>query len=271
MKSRFKVFSSVVLALAFLLAACGGANPTQQPESGPGGGESNGQEQATVAPTEASHLCAHPYYPGASVGATWTYQVTGDQVQSFTFTDTITDVRADGFTLSSAFDDLNRTQEWSCSSAGLAALQFGGGAAANLSGNNIQANFTTTNASGITLPADLAAGSTWTQSLDIEGDMTVEGGISASAAGTVDYDAEAIGMETISVPAGTFEAMKIEFDLTFNINASVSGLTIPVTINGTTTSWYAPGVGWVRSVDNSDFMGQAISTTIELTSYNVPE
>jgi hypothetical protein len=270
MKSRFKVFSSVFLALAFLLAACGGANATEQPEAGPGG-ESNGQEQATVAPTEASHLCAHPYYPGASLGATWTYQVTGDQVESFTYTDTITDVRPDGFTLSSAFDELNRTQEWSCTTAGLAALQFGGGAAANLSGNNIQANFTTTNSSGVTLPADLAVGSTWTQSLDIEGDMTVEGGISASAAGTVDYNAEAIAIETINVPAGSFEAIKIEFDTSFNINASVSGLTLPISITGVTTLWYAPGVGLVRSVDASDFMGQAISTTIELTSYNVPE
>lgn len=268
MKTKFQTLASVLLAFAFL-AAC--ASPQQPGGVDPGGDQNGGQEQATEAPTEAAHLCAHPYYPGASVGATWTYQVTGDQVESFTFTDTVTDVRADGFTLTSAFDELTRTQEWSCTTVGLAALQFGGGAAANLSGNNIQANFVTTNSSGVTLPADLAVGSTWTQSLDIEGDMTIEGGLSASAAGTVDYSAQAVAIETINVPAGSFEAIKIEFDLTFNINASVSGLTVPVTMTGVTTSWYAPGVGWVRSVDNSEFMGSAISTTIELTSYNIPE
>ncbi|MEX1071721.1 MAG: hypothetical protein WEC37_03755, partial [Anaerolineales bacterium] len=182
----------------------------------------------------------------------------------------VTDVRADGFTLTSTFDELTRTQEWSCATAGLSALQFGGGAAANLAGNNIDATFNTTNSTGVTLPADLAVGSTWTQSLDIEGQMTVEGGISAAATGTVDYSAQAVSIETINVPAGSFEAIKIEFDLTFNINATVSGLTVPVTLTGMTTSWYAPNVGWVRSVDNSEFMGTAISTTIELTSYNIP-
>ncbi|MEX1071257.1 MAG: hypothetical protein WEC37_01400, partial [Anaerolineales bacterium] len=102
---KFKVIPSVLLALALLLAACGGT-PEQPGGDDPGSDENGGQEQATEVPTEAAHLCAHPYYPGASLGATWTYSVTGDQVESFTFTDTVTDVRADGFTLTSTFDEL---------------------------------------------------------------------------------------------------------------------------------------------------------------------
>jgi hypothetical protein len=37
-------------------------------------------------------------------------------------------------------------------------------------------------------------------------------------------------------------------------------------MNGVTTSWFAPGVGWVKSVSS----GEGVDSVIELTSYSIP-
>jgi hypothetical protein len=52
--------------------------------------------------------------------------------------------------------------------------------------------------------------------------------------------------------------------------AVFEGLEVPVKFNGTTITWYAPGVGYVRSVENGDFGGTAFSATTELQSYHIP-
>jgi hypothetical protein len=257
---------AVLFASALLLAACGGG-AGQQP-----GGDNGAQEPVAEQPTdtpEPPSLCDHEFFP-VEVGATWTYSVTGTGFDSFTYTDSVSAVRDDGFTLTSAFPELTRTQEWACSTEGLAALEYGGGASASLSGSGLDATFETTSASGISLPANLAVGDTWTQAFVLEGDMNIEGGMTASATGDVNYAAEAVSMETINVPAGSFEAIKIQYNTTFNVVAEVAGLSVPVTISGVSNAWYAPGVGLVRIEDNMDFMGSAVTSAIELTSYSVP-
>jgi hypothetical protein len=254
-----------LLLLLFLAACAGGQADT-------GGDQQGGlQEPPTEEPTaEPPSLCSNEYYPVVE-GASWTYNVTGAPTGDYTFTDTITEVRADGFTLTSSFPDgLTRTQEWSCTSEGLVSLDFGGGAAAGLTGSGIDAVFTTSDVTGVTLPADLAVGSTWQQSLSIQGDMNVSEGVTGSAEGDVDFDAAAAAIESATTPAGTFDALRIDFDLVFNITATVEDFTIPVTMTGVTTSWYAAGIGWVKSVSTTDFMGTSVETTIELQSYTIP-
>ena len=95
-------------------------------------------------------------------------------------------------------------------------------------------------------------------------------GQSAEANGDESATFTALGVESVSVPAGTFEAMKVEVVTTININATFQGTTVPVTFTGTTTSWYVQGVGWVKSVSTSEFGGISSSDTIELQSYSIP-
>jgi hypothetical protein len=64
--------------------------------------------------------------------------------------------------------------------------------------------------------------------------------------------------------------MKVEVQTTININSTFQGVTVPVTFTGTTTSWYAQGVGWVKSISMSDFGGITSTDTIELQSYSIP-
>ena len=79
-----------------------------------------------------------------------------------------------------------------------------------------------------------------------------------------------MGRETITVPAGTFEAVKIQSNSTIDISTSFEGIEVPVKFNGTTISWYVPGIGFVKSVENGDFGGTAFAATTELQSYSIP-
>jgi hypothetical protein len=215
----------------------------------------------------SSGQCANPLYPVVQ-GATWTYASAGPS-GPFTYTDTITEVRADGFTLTSQFADLTRTQEWSCAAEGLLALTFGGDHAGGLSADGLKAEFTTTNPTGITLPSVITPGMGWTYGFNIQGTMTFADQ-SADGTGTVETALKEAGTESVTVPAGTFNATKVEATSTFNLIATYQGLDVPVTLTGVTTLWYAPGVGLVKSEESGDVAGQSFSATTELQSYNIP-
>jgi hypothetical protein len=77
-------------------------------------------------------------------------------------------------------------------------------------------------------------------------------------------------MESVTVPAGTFDAMKVQVVTTFSASVSFQGLTVPVRFSSTTLSWYAAGTGWVKSESTGDLMGQAYTETLELQWYNIP-
>jgi hypothetical protein len=202
-------------------------------------------------------------------GATWTYQSTGGPVGGYGFTDTVTSVRGDGFTLTSQFDDLTRTQEWGCSGEGLVALQLGGTSAATLNSQEMQVNLDVSNVSGISLPATIEPGSTWQHALAFTGNMVV-GGQEIDATGSAQSSFTAVGMESVTVPAGTFEAMKVRVDSTINITGVFQGVSVPITITTPYDYWFAPGVGWVKASGTGDVAGESFTETIELQAYNIP-
>jgi hypothetical protein len=76
--------------------------------------------------------------------------------------------------------------------------------------------------------------------------------------------------ESVTVPAGTFDALKVEVDVTLNINATYEGITLPVSFSGDYTYWFAPGVGWVKASGTGSVLGSSFSDITELQSYNIP-
>lgn len=230
------------------------AEPSATPEGNP--------------PVGGVSLCTNLYYP-VREGATWTYKSTGSPAGEYSFTDTVTSVRADGFTLSTQIGSLTRTQVWTCSSEGLAALQLGGAPAAMLSAQNIQLDLDVTHASGVTFPSQINAGDQWQQMLDVEGSVRVANE-EGTATGTAQMDFNTAGNESVTVPAGTFEALKIEVNTTLDVDVSYEGLTLPVTFSGAHTNWFVQGVGWVKSTGTGSVLGSLFDETTELQSYNVP-
>jgi hypothetical protein len=279
---RIKTLIRLVLPLITLLSlvACNGgaANPTAVPNSAAIETLQANQpaETATVetatgtaaAGTGTQGACANSLFPVVK-GATWTYAGSGGTAGSYSYTDTVTDVRPDGFKITSTFDNnLARTQQWNCKPEGLVALQLPG-AAAVIATQQMHAELVTSNVQGVTLPSSISPGDEWPFSLDLKGTQEVSGAKAQTTSHAV-YNFKAVGVESVTVPAGTFDAMKINGDLTLKVIAKVSGLSIPVTVTLHTVSWFAPGVGMVKAASNGDLMGTALNDTLQLQTYHIP-
>jgi hypothetical protein len=294
MNWKFAVRNISLLLIFIFVTACSNAKATATSASvatepllstpAPGGTELAGTAEIPTATegvaTEASTTsgsgmpvagegqCANAYYP-VREGATWAYSSSGGPAGGYSFTDTITSVRQDGFTLTTQFNELTRTQEWGCSPEGLVALQLGGTSAVALNNDNMQVSFDVNNVSGVTFPAQIQPGNTWQHALEFTAKMTVAGqGMDAS--GDAKSSFQAMDYESVTVPAGTFDALKIHIDTTININGNFNGVNFPVTVSSPYDYWFVQGVGWVKAVGTGNVSGQSFSETIELQSYNIP-
>lgn len=221
-----------------------------------------------LSPT-TSELCDNALYP-VKQGASWVYASTGGPSGSFNYINSITEARTDGFTLTSQFADATRAQEWACQPDGLKALQLGGGSAAGISIQGMTTSLTTSDVTGLSLPRAIDPGAQWQYSLALQGTVVMPDNPQAPANGVYSVTMQALGSETVTVPAGTFEAVKIQSTSTVDIISAFAGKETPIKFNGTTITWYAPGIGYVKSVENGDFGGTAFSATTELQSYSIP-
>jgi hypothetical protein len=74
----------------------------------------------------------------------------------------------------------------------------------------------------------------------------------------------AIAIETVTVPAGTFEAMRVDHEITYAQGAT-----------DTLNYWYAPGVGCVKMIERTTLFSGPTPTHLEvigeLTSWHIGE
>jgi len=273
MKHKLIKLIGLILVLLFAMAcsALGGGSEevtvsTDEPAPSVEGGETI--EPTEEPPADESGLCANAYYPVVE-GGTWSYQGTSSATDDYSFSNTITSVREDGFSVTVQFDDVTLEQEWMCTSEGILALDAGGGPAGTLTTGGINLEIDTQNTSGITYPNEISAGDTWSHTLEYTGTMDMAGEAVEVSGNTV-YSYTAIGVESVSVPAGTFDAMKIELSTTINISMNMGGSEVPVVVSSNSTSWYAEGIGWLKLDSTSDVFGVASSDVIELQSYSIP-
>jgi hypothetical protein len=224
---------------------------------------------AVVVPTSVSSSngdCDNPLYPVVA-GATWSYAMTGPLPD--TFTRSISALTSNGFTDQDVFGSgTTRTGQWTCDAGTLVALDPGGGSGftANVQAVGLDSNFQTTYTDGVTFPAEIEPGTSWTQNFTIEGVQNLNGQEVLSKNETA-YNCTAGDYETVTVPAGTFEAIRVDCQVNIIITITMAGMDIPTNVNSTTTAWHAQGVGMVKSVSNQD---TDLSTSIELTAYNIP-
>jgi hypothetical protein len=160
---------------------------------------------------------------------------------------------------------LTRAQEWTCEPEGLVALQLGGAPAALLNSQNIHLNLDVQNSSGVTFPGQMKPGDEWQQNVDVEGNVSMNNE-SGEATGTAQMNFNAIGNESVTVPAGSFDALKIQVDTTLNINVAYEGSSLPVKFSGTYTYWFVQDVGWVKASGTGSMFGASFSETTELQS-----
>jgi len=234
------------------------ATPTVEPTSRP---SPTAAPTATPVPPEPASAgpCQNPYYPVVA-GASWTYQMSGPN-GSDTFTHSIVNVRENGFDDQDVFSaGVTRRGSWECREGNLINLTPASGPSVAAAG--MQMNFTVESNTGLTFPADPRPGMEWRQNIVLAGRFEREG-TSMEARSVMDLSCKAVGMERVSVPAGDFEALRV--DCSHKTDISFSG--VPAfSMTETNASWYARGVGWVKTRGSSD----AGVTEIVLLSYTIP-
>jgi hypothetical protein len=228
--------------------------PTPTPEPEPTA-TATAEPTAATGTGEMSGLCGNPFFPIVE-GASWTYNTTG--AGASTYTRSVAEVRDNGFTLThttSGSPTVLRI-DYECTEDGLVSGTLGGLPAAG--GFSLKV----TGFSGTNFPpADQwQVGNTWTASYTVEGNGSV-GGIEANASGTIDLSYEIVGQESVDVPAGTFDAFKVDSTLTEQLTMSAAGATVPMDLAINSTDWYAKDVGQVKSQTYGDF-----ASTTELVS-----
>ncbi|MCS7055648.1 MAG: hypothetical protein NZM18_05680 [Thermoflexales bacterium] len=236
------------------------ASPTAPPTPSP---QPTATPPATpTAAAVAADACGNRYLPVAE-GASWQYRLSG--ISSGTFTRRITAVRPDGFDDQDTFDaGTTRTSSWACRNGDLIALTPSGGA--TVAAADMQADFTVESNEGISLPADPQPGQTWTQKIVYSGRQTV-GDVTMESRNVAETSCRAVGIEAVAVPAGTFEALRVNCKTTVQISLSGGPAGMPgFTFEGDDARWYAPGVGLIKSSGSTN-MG---ATEIVLLAYNVP-
>jgi hypothetical protein len=244
---RIKHFiSSLFLlgALTIIGAGCGQKTPAPSPSP------ANRAAPTNAAPV--SDECGNPYYPfkpglaiayrvspttGAAGGSDYTIRTVG-------VNGTVATVRAE--TAGGGSADM----EADCAN-GSVALKGSSGLDAAVGGTKFKT--TVLSSSGTSMPANLAPGATWNHSETIKMEMT-----SGTVAGmdtitmTTTEQGRAVGQESVTVPAGTYDAMKIELTRTTasKFSGTPSGMKIPEMPPDTTTAteWWVKGIGMVKSV-----------------------
>ncbi len=268
MRNIFKMKSllAIVIILAMTQFACslvsqltgGGASPASNATQIP-----SAAQATQPASSESGNCGINPYLP-VKAGATYTFAGT-TSAGAYTRTSIFSNVHADGFqaevVTTVGSKSITTTESWHCTTDGL--VEVGGPSAGSFqSALGGTTTMKLTSSTGVTIPTNLTAGQSWSQSSKFE--VTTAKG---TVTGTITYALQAVGTESVTVPAGTFNAMKVQVNGT--IQANVSGITFTITTNG--FEWFATGVGHVKSTEDVSFNGKSVSTvTGELQSYHIP-
>jgi hypothetical protein len=264
------------LILVFTLAACSpssgtaiSATATRIIIGAPStGGTVTASTPISGAPTYASAGgCTNAYFPVAS-GATWFYASTGGVGGDYSYITTMAGVGDTGFTTSDELSvGITRTITWGCKAGNLSMLQTGstGGLTSN---TGMKVDVASVSANGYVIPASFAVGQTWSETL---GFNTTNYGTAGQVKGTGQSSNQtsctAGDTESVTVPAGKFEAVKIDCSTNMTTIATINGAANPpVTFAWNSTKWYASGVGMVKSTSTGDSGDE----TIVLSSYTIP-
>lgn len=257
------------IALVFLVLAslaCNlGSTPTDTTQPSTTEESAPQNESTPVVQDSSQHACDNPYVP-IVVGATWTYDLKG-QV-SDTYVHSILSIDGNTFVEQDAFGTgVTRQGQWNCENGNLIALNpSGGGSTTVATENGVSIELQATELKGITLPAVINAGDTWSQEIFLEGTQTITGNSFPASNRTIST-CQAIGVESVTVIAGTFDAMKVECLNKITVTLEMqAGSPTQFDTELATNTWYTIDVGMVKSTHT----GSGLDSVIELVSYSIP-
>lgn len=208
----------------------------------------------------ASGNCANPYFP-VTDGRTLVYQSTDPVGGPTTYSITYGNSSDGGFTATFSMEGQPEpfTLEWVCTDEGLLSPNLST-MLAETAGIEVEV----LESSGVTLPTadEMEVGATWTTSYvmqliftdDTIGSMTMNQSIANTS--------EIVAVESVTVPYGTFDALRIESTGAVEMSMDLDGTPMPAPgVDISSTSWYVEGIGMVRE-EMPDLMGTGAGPTI---------
>jgi len=207
-----------------------------------------------------ANACDHPYLPLRS-GASWSYD-SSEGGMTWNVTSAGGSAASASATMAFSMPEVTYTVNWTCSSAGITSYDFG-----NISSSAFGEVVTldVVNSSGSWLPPaeSLVPGYSWSNDYSMVVSSSFEG-VSVELTTTTSESWSVGGMETISVPAGTFDALRIDGTSTIEMSGFM-GISVPPSTTSQ-TFWFAEGVGIVRYTSSSEgYSGHG-----DLTGYSMP-
>jgi hypothetical protein len=218
-------------------------------------------EAVEAGPSErtAATACDHPYMP-LRAGASWSY-AGNEGSQTWSITSAGGSANTATATMDIAAPSVNLTIHWTCDPSGINSYDFG-----NLSVLDFGevTKMDVVDSSGTWLPSaeNLTPGSSWSNEYTTVISVSIEG-ISVDMTTTTSESWTVTGMETVVVPAGSFDALRINGTSI----TTISGMMVAMPAFSSSESyWFAEGVGIVRyTTQSQDYSGSS-----ELTAYSVP-
>ena len=189
----------------------------------------------------AAGSCDHPYFPIRD-GARWTYESNIQGMKPTQYTQTIEQLSGDAFVMRQTFGEVSTDFRWKCGSQGLSSPEYGA-----VGGSNSQFKMEVVSFSGVMFPpaSKWVVGSTWDASYTMRGQMT--GAAKGQMSGDVNMTSKIVGEETVKVKAGSFRALKVTVTQKMNMTMTIQNRSTPINNTLEITSWYARGVGLVKS------------------------
>lgn len=211
----------VMVGMVLMLAACGS-----------GGGETGSTTSGSTTGTTSNSTS---YFP-LTVGSKWT-SITSDQV-TWT-TEVLPDGRTKNVESGNPIQNATTYSTWTSDNTGVYSVKA----------EDVTNNITWTYSQpGLYYPSNLTSGAVTSSNYAYS--RTSPSG-SSSETGTIKITV--LGAESVTVPAGTFNAVKIRKDQTYTSGGSTK----------TTYSWLAAGVGPVQNADDKGVVNS------KLTSYSI--
>lgn len=218
---------------------------------------------ANTSSSSSSGACANPYMP-IITGASWSYKLTGPVPD--TFTRSITAVEAGGFADQEVFGTgIIRESKWTCDNGNLIAVNPVDGGSSTLNTEDYSVDFQTTASSGVTIPSTVNAGDAWEQTLTLEGTQTMNETIIPTK-NQFTNTCKAIGVESVTVEAGTFDAMKVECLTVMDLTITMNNNPIQQNLTLNNVHWYAENIGLVKTTTT----GGGLDSMVDLTTYSIP-
>ena len=263
---NLKFYFFVLPVLIIALLACNLSRFTQQGNATTSKNSSSANKASDTSDS-ISTICNNAYFPvGPSVVRKYRVTYPKGMLSDREYTESFSDLTDDTFAVNTDFGNVKAHINWKCSPDGLLATQYDN--TVNMVKSGASARVDTMESNGVSLPPEdrWKPGETWhaeyrvTETLNGPDGKQMGGG-----EGTVTQDGAIIGSESVTVPAGTFEAMKTELKTTVDITVTMKGMSIPMKVPIDTTAYFAKGTGMIKSVTKTGAGGDATSELLSIS------